>query len=58
MFAEHDVAGTDSDAGGTAGQCGSRSDWRVARPTNHGMSEGVGFVNTALLEEEHDQPLT
>jgi hypothetical protein len=22
------------------------------------MSEGVGFVNTALLEEEHDQPLT
>jgi hypothetical protein len=22
-----------------------------------GMSEGVGFVNTALLEEEHDQPL-
>jgi hypothetical protein len=22
------------------------------------MSEGAGFVNTALLEEEHDQALT
>ena len=22
----------------------------------NGMSEGAGFVNTALLEEEHDQP--
>ena len=29
-------------------------------PADHpcnGMSEGAGFVNTALLEEEHDQPL-
>jgi hypothetical protein len=29
----------------------------VPKPHFIGMSEGVGFVNTALLEEEHDQPL-
>ena len=27
----------------------------LARPSDSGMSEGAGFVNTALLEEEHDQ---
>ena len=27
------------------------------RPASIGMSEGASFVNTALLEEEHDQPL-
>jgi len=26
----------------------------MGRPTENGMSEGAGFVNTALLEEEHD----
>jgi hypothetical protein len=32
--------------------------WAARSSGGNGMSEGAGFVNTALLEEEHDQPLT